>query len=389
MTEYEQELKSHKFIVFSIDHYNPLGVLRSLGEKGLKPILICITRSSKVRIINKCRYISKVHYVETADEGLDLLLSEYGNERYKPFVYSCTDEVAGILDKNYGRLINSFFFFHGCEEGIISQSMNKRYINDLAVKYGCNVLKYQEVKRGTLPIGLKYPVITKAISPTQYAWKNDMHICKSEEDLKEAFKHITSENVLIQEFIEKKNELCIDGFAYNSGENVEMPYYTNYLRFTPKSYGGAMVLRPFEKGDVYNKVSKMLKEIGFTGVFEVEFLLDTNDTPYFLEINLRNSTWSYAYTYGGYNMPYLWALASLSGYVDISSVTPKSQFTALSESDDQRQEMQEHGKTFFEWLRGTIGYDCYYFWNKKDLKPSLRYWLPIILWGLFKAVRLK
>ena len=28
-------LQNRKFIVFGIDHYNPLGVLRSLGENGI------------------------------------------------------------------------------------------------------------------------------------------------------------------------------------------------------------------------------------------------------------------------------------------------------------------------------------------------------------------
>lgn len=36
------DLANHKFIVFSEEHYNPLGVIRSLGEEGIKPIGIII-----------------------------------------------------------------------------------------------------------------------------------------------------------------------------------------------------------------------------------------------------------------------------------------------------------------------------------------------------------
>lgn len=42
-----QEVKKHKFIVFGEDHYNPLGICRSLGEEGIPVIavLIKLTRS--------------------------------------------------------------------------------------------------------------------------------------------------------------------------------------------------------------------------------------------------------------------------------------------------------------------------------------------------------
>lgn len=78
-----------------------------------------------------------------------------------------------------------------------------------------------------------------------------------------------------------------------------------------KIYGPYMVLRPFFDERVMSKVKAILKEVGFTGIFSVVFLIDQDDNLYFLEVNFRNSTWSYAYTRGGYNMPYLWAKATL------------------------------------------------------------------------------
>lgn len=34
------ELLNHEFIVIGYEHYNPLGVIRSLGENNIKPYLI-------------------------------------------------------------------------------------------------------------------------------------------------------------------------------------------------------------------------------------------------------------------------------------------------------------------------------------------------------------
>ena len=40
--EQKKELSKHKFIVFCSDHYNSLGVVRSLGEAGIASIVILI-----------------------------------------------------------------------------------------------------------------------------------------------------------------------------------------------------------------------------------------------------------------------------------------------------------------------------------------------------------
>ena len=304
----DKALMAHKFIVFCEDHYNPLGVIRSLGEKKINPIVILVADNPCQ--IPHSRYAKTIHRVGTMEEGLELLLEKYGSEEEKPFVYTCSDDIASLLDLNYDRLIDKFYFFHGKQQGTITKYLDKKTITDLAVEKGCKALRYEVVEKGKLPQDLTYPVITKAVSSTLSNWKDEMHICRDEAELLKAYESMRGEKVLVQEYIHKKNEYCVDGFSYNGGENVEIPYFTNYLRFSDISYGCYMVLRPHVKETVYNQINDILREVGYTGIFETEFLIDENDELYFLEVNFRNSTWSYAYTYGGYNMPYLWAKAA-------------------------------------------------------------------------------
>ena len=54
--------KNHLVIVFAIDHYNPLGVIRSLGENGIRPIYIAIRH--RVELGVKSKYVSKVYQVD-------------------------------------------------------------------------------------------------------------------------------------------------------------------------------------------------------------------------------------------------------------------------------------------------------------------------------------
>ena len=94
--------------MLSGDHYNPLGVVRSLGEKGIRPIVIL--NSKRPHLINVSKYPQKIHLVNSAEEGVILLLKLYSNEQYKPFVYSCSDDVCCLLDSYYNELVDKFFF---------------------------------------------------------------------------------------------------------------------------------------------------------------------------------------------------------------------------------------------------------------------------------------
>lgn len=68
-----------------------------------------------------------------------------------------------------------------------------------------------------------------------------------------------------------------------------------------------------------NILNKMFKEIGYEGIFSAEFMIDKDGKYWFLEINLRNSGWSYASTKLGMNLPLLWADGMLNGKKPINA----------------------------------------------------------------------
>lgn len=71
---------------------------------------------------------------------------------------------------------------------------------------------------GELPKTLKYPVFTKAATSTiKGGWKNQAHICNNEEELLAVYKTINTDKILVQEYVQKKNELCINGMSISGG----------------------------------------------------------------------------------------------------------------------------------------------------------------------------
>ena len=368
MEKINENLKKHKFILLCEDHYNPLGICRSLGEVGITPIPIVSGKYSF--LIKHCKYVKKMHRVKTMEEGLKLLLSVYGNEREKPFVFTSSDNGASILDANYEKLKDKFYFFNAGCEGRINYYMDKNHICDLAVKCGIDKPKGETLKKGQMPTSLNYPVFTKVTKSTLGGWKDDVFICQTEAELKEAYKQIKADELLVQEFIEKKNEICFDGFSINGGNEIWMPYTADYLRFTPKSFGVYMLMEPHNNPKLVEKVQNILKEVHYSGIFEVEILVDKKGNLYFLEVNFRNSTWSYAYTFGGLNLPYQWAKSTLEGHIDYSSAVVRTKpFTAMSEFEDFGQNLRYKFVSWRKWWSEFRNCDCHYTYNPKDKTP--------------------
>lgn len=363
--------KDHLCIVMAIEHYNPLGQIRSLGEAGVKPVYIAI--KGRAKIASESRYISKCHYVDSIEEGYHVLMQEYGNVAKdtgkKPFLFSSDDKGVGYLDLHYDELKDKFTFFNAGQTGRINEYMDKNNILELAKKHGLNVLEAHVCKRGEIPDDLGYPVITKSISPNVGGWKSDVHICHSEKELREAYEQIEAPTVLVQKYIEKKNEYCIEGFSANNGDDVLIGIVSTYNYLLPDYYSPYMTVRVMDNDYIRNALKKMFKEIGFEGVFEVEFLIDQDGTYYFGEINFRNSTWSYACTKAGMPLPVLWAETQANGCMREDVSKKFEPFTAMVEPIDYAKRVKTGEISKAEWLKDFKEAKCCYYYSADDMKP--------------------
>ena len=193
-----ERLKKHKFIVIGYEHYNPLGVIRSLGENGIHPIVLML--KSDVKIASKSKYIGKLYCVDSNEEVYTLLLREYGNEKVKPFVIPCDDNITELFDHKYAEVKDKFYVANAGEADRISHYMNKYVLCDLAKRHGLNVAKSWVVKKGEIPNGLVYPLITKPL--TSYPnWKADYRVCNNEQELKQAYSEIKGTDLMLQQYI--------------------------------------------------------------------------------------------------------------------------------------------------------------------------------------------
>lgn len=367
----------HLVIVFALEHYNPLGLIRSLGENGIYPVYFSIKRRQEVATYSK--YISKLYRANSVEEGYRLLLKEYGHFDYehRPIVLFSDDKSVGYFDLHYDEIKDKFICYNAGKTGRINEFMDKKKILDIAKKYGFNVLDSYVVNKGEIPVNLVYPIITKDISPNSGSWKSDVFICNNEEELKKAYEVITSPQVLIQRFVNKKNEYALEGFCINQGKEMMIVTSLTWKYLIEGYYSPYHDVIPFENKDMGEKLQKMFEEIGFEGIFEVEFLIDQDGTYYFLETNFRASAWNHTGSIAGMPLSYLWVKSTLEGKIDKKDKKNFIPFTDMSEVIDFGKRVDSGKISLAQWLlefkqaKGTYFYDEY---DPEPFKVLFEHW---------------
>lgn len=363
------EYKGHLVIVFALEHYNPLGHIRSLGENGINPIYISVKRRGPVACLSK--YISKCHHVDNVEEGYNLLLREYGNfdKDHRPYVIFSDDKSVGYFDLHYDEVKDKFIIFNAGSQGRINEFMDKQKILEIAKKHGFNVLDSWVVRLGEIPEDIEYPVITKDISPNAGSWKSDVFICENERELIEAFGKISSPIIQIQKFIDKKNEYAIEGMTINNGSQMLIGSTLTWKYQIKGYYSPYHNVTMLKNPEIRSKLESLFAEIGFEGIFEVEFLIDKDDTYYFLEANFRASAWNYSSTVAGMPLAYLWVKSMGDGVIAQDAEKEFEDFTDMSEVIDYGKRVDGGICSFAEWLRDFKEAKGTYYYNANDMAP--------------------
>ncbi|MEY8375334.1 ATP-grasp domain-containing protein [Lachnospiraceae bacterium 56-18] len=373
------DLKEYTFIVFGeVYHYNPLGVVRSLGEEGICPILIAY--GEREHVVSSSRYVKRSHHVKTIEEGYRILKDMYCKSIRKSILIVCDDIVNSYLDEHYDEIKDYFYFNNAGKQGRISKYQNKLVSNELAEKCGMRVPKTWFVKRGEIPKNLTYPIITKPI--TSYAgWKKDYYICNSEIDLKNAYEAVGCGEMILQTYIKKKNEFSVDGIVWNQGKEVFVSVKTLYTYLLPDYYSMEMVHSSFNDSEIQTFLERMFEEIRFEGIFSIDILIDENNNKWFLEINYRNSAWSYASTKLGMNLPVLWAKGMIDGSIgeNVRKQVPDNYIALAEIMDFDLRVRKYHFINIFQWFTGVLKADCLYVWNWGDLKPVAVAWFSKLI----------
>jgi len=374
----------HLCIVFALEHYNPLNMIRAFGENGIMPVYVSVKR--RYEVATRSKYISRLYRVDSVEAGYNLLMTEYGSEvektGKKPYIVFSDDKSVGFFDLHYEEWKDKFITYNAGRNGRINEFMDKYQIQQLAKKYGFNVLdSYVIGKNDPIPAGLWYPIITKDISPNSGSWKFDVYVCQNEQELKDAIQKIESPLIMIQHFVDKQNEMALEGYAINKGKDMQIITQMTWKYLIQGYYSPYHDVCMFKDKEMEAKLQSMFEEIGFEGIFEVEFLLDKDGTYYFMEINFRASAWNPTCKFAGMPLDYLWVKGMENGYIDPADRKDFEPFTSMSEVIDYGKRVESGMVSLAEWLRDFKEAKCVYIYDKIDRGP----WDAVIEnWDSFK-----
>lgn len=354
-------------VVYCSNVYSSLGLIRSLGEAGFSPECYCYGKNCEYLLASK--YVSQGKIFKTADDVLDFLLNDYPCYEEKPVLYTLPDPPAYLADINLNRLQEKFVLMEAGQEGGISYWMDKRHQANLARKHGLIVPWTIELsKNDTIPENIKYPVFTKSTKSVE-GGKCDEGICYDSEHLKTRLSNATSDSLLVMDYIRKKKE--IDYFGMSIHGKVYIDYHDEIERFPNDAFGYYGYFRKCQHDDTYDKCVAMMEEIGYNGLFDIEFLLGADGVLYFMEINFRVDGAIYKLT-PGINLPEEWfrLLQVENDELPDSLTTKKEFFTGMSEVNDFRVSVLSGCMNPFKWFWEFYTSDTRMLFNMKDPKPA-------------------
>ena len=187
--------------------------------------------------------------------------------------------------------------------------------------------------------------------------------------------------MILQTYIKKKNEFSVDGIVWNQGKEVFVSVKTLYTYLLPDYYSMEMVHSSFNDSEIQTFLERMFEEIRFEGIFSIDILIDENNNKWFLEINYRNSAWSYASTKLGMNLPVLWAKGMIDGSIgeNVRKQVPDNYIALAEIMDFDLRVRKYHFINIFQWFTGVLKADCLYVWNWGDLKPVAVAWFSKLI----------
>lgn len=333
-----------------------LSVVRSLGAAGYTVDLVSscpkegdsfIASSSKY-VRHSCESVYRT-VKQSDDPKLIENLLAYKGSAEELILLPTDDYTASFIDRNRAELDETFVMPFAREP--IYELMNKSVQSQKARSAGLNVpLEWVVSLDGDIhiPDDMVYPCFVKPMESFS-GFKGEMKRCGSYEELSEHLSFLQSRmsgrSILVQEFLNIEGEYDVQGIC--SGKQVIIPAVIKKTGIAKLERGVTMsgVMEPIDAlGDTYRRIVDFLKEMDYTGMFDLELNLVGNEF-YFGELNLRSGGPNFAYYLNGVNLPDL-CVRALIGETIVESHT----------------RINEYGKSFVyekvvwkEYLKGYLG----------------------------------
>jgi D-aspartate ligase len=312
-------------------NFQGLGIVRNLARHKV-PVFLLDTGLCMGRFSRHTDKFFKCPDVRQEGAFLDFLMALAKKEDIKGWViYPNDDETVSFLARHQPEL-NKYYRFITPPWGITKFAYDKKLTREAALKCGINVpgTIYPSSVEDLNKTDIRFPVIIKpSIKEPFYSRtkKKAIRVDKPEDLAGEYVKAKefidASQTLMVQELIPGgTNNLFSVGSLSRDGELLAR-VVVKRLRQHPMDFGHATTYaQTVDIPELEETAKRILGEIGFYGLSEVEFMLDTRDGKYkLLEINARPWGWHTLAIAAGVNLPYLSYLDALGEKITVEGFT--------------------------------------------------------------------
>ena len=311
-------------VILGPNHHNTLGVVRSLGRKGINPFVIFFSKDKSFPIC-KSRYIEKFYITDSVDEILRILkqLSLFfktASRKNKPILIACSDKMASFIDLNLNELSELYICPGAKRQGLLTELMDKAKMTLLAKQSGLKVPYSIEFRGGDFKSNdLIYPCIVKPLKSINGS-KSEIRICSTPKELKEYLSLFKNPSFQIQQYIKKTYEYQLIGCALS--DKIIIPGKTSII-YQPQNTNTAFLQYvSLDGSEPIKACNNFLRKTTYTGLFSMEFIKGEDGIDYFMEVNFRNDGNAICVTDAGRNLPYIWFLNENGKNYDSEMVRP-------------------------------------------------------------------
>lgn len=362
---FEYSVKN-KVIVWSIDDFNTLGLMRELGQYNLDMTFLI---KGKAGFASKSAYCKD--YVETNSikDGILYLkgLSKHCLE--KPIVIISSDEIVSYVDINRELLDDCCILPVTSSIGNLKKHIDKNTMTALAQELGILCPKSRYVKWDSNIDDIEYPCLIKPSHQTEGHYNEfKFKICNTEKELKKTLKMVRHESeFILQQYIPKEIDLLIYGARMRDKKTVIAGAMLRDRWADSGSSSHGYLTSDIPEGVDVDKIQKFVEKIDYYGPFSCEYGMVGNKA-YFFEINLRNDGTSHYFFQAGANIPlaYVYSCAG-KDYSTINTSVKQKQFFIDEVFDIEN--VIKHKISLKKWKADFNQATIYKYYDKYDQEP--------------------
>ena len=303
-----------------------LGVVRALGEAGVRVVLVSDEARPAVGASRHCqKVIHAPHYTTDDQSALERLIALARAESPTPVLFPTADPDL-LLAMRLEPALRHHYRIVAPPRDLAESFMDKRRFHALAGRHGWPIPKTITITPGAdahaWSRSLRYPAIVKPATPRSWTDRSVQQATgyakavrvDSERELLRVLTQLAALHAesLVQEFVVGPDEEHVDVHALLDPEAGLLGWFTGRkIRVFPAGAGAGCYVESVILEDLLALALRILGDLKYTGLANINFKRDVRTGKYMLfEVNPRVSAWNILDTRCGVDLPLLAYLRS-------------------------------------------------------------------------------